>query len=216
MTIKNNANTNRNINSNKDNNKYDNSTNEALADAFAGVIGTLVSLWCFYPIERIKTNIQAGKSLSYTNKNNNSNKLQIQEKNVYVLLLNLLKKSFRGCFTKSLHATSSSFCYFYFYSWIVSFYKNKRQRRTGTARIIGHNDNTTKSIQSTLPLRPSTRLVLSAIAAMINTFVTLPLDVLSSKRTVTSTNQDIERERERERGVVVSMKKNERTIMKEK
>jgi hypothetical protein len=36
-----------------------------VADALAGVIGTLVSLWAFYSIELIKTNLQAGGGMGF-------------------------------------------------------------------------------------------------------------------------------------------------------
>lgn len=169
-------------------------SNEALADAISGVVGTLVSLWCFYPIERIKTNLQAGKRLSSltgsssttgtqtaTTPQNDSDRIQRKLK----FLLDLIRQSFRGCLTKSMHATSSSFCYFYFYSWILSYYNHKRKRRLQSGS--SHSGHSASKLP---PLRPSTRLVLSAIAAMMNTFVTLPLDVLSSKCTVESENDD--------------------------
>lgn len=165
-------------------------SNEALADAVSGVVGTLVSLWCFYPIERIKTNLQAGKALSAPKADwsssiklseNDSDRFQRQLR----ILIDLLRKSFRGCLTKSTHATSSSFCYFYFYSWILSYYNNKRR-----LRLQRGNGISGQSYVKLTPLRPSTRLVLSAIAAMMNTFVTLPLDVLSSKRTVECDNEN--------------------------
>eukprot|EP00934_Nitzschia_sp_Nitz4_P007049 Nitzschia sp. Nitz4//scaffold9_size221794//26611//27630//NITZ4_001320-RA/size221794-processed-gene-0.308-mRNA-1//-1//CDS//3329560923//7039//frame0 len=108
----------------------------ALADALAGVAGSIVSLWTFYPVEVWKTNSQAGSS---------------PEK----------QSLYQGFFVKSLHTASSSFCYFYLYSWIFS---NWRQW-------------TTKSNPSV-----TTRLLLSAVAAMLNTFFTLPLDVISSQQ----------------------------------
>jgi hypothetical protein len=169
-------------------------SNEALADAFSGVVGTLVSLWCFYPIERIKTNLQAGKSLSSSSatatatltatSENDSDCINRQIK----ALLDMIQQSFRGCLTKSMHATSSSFCYFYFYSWILSFHNNKRRHRLQMGN--NNNNNSSQNPQKLAPLRPSTRLVLSAIAAMMNTLLTLPLDVLSSKRTVESENDN--------------------------
>jgi hypothetical protein len=87
-------------------------------------------------------------------------------------LLHVLQSMFRGCFTKTLYATSSSFCYFFLYSFLVSSYHHRRRRRL--------------SISAT-HLYPSTRLLLSAVAAVLNTFITLPLDVLSSQRTVQNT-----------------------------
>lgn len=63
-----------------------------------------------------------------------------------------------GLGLKSLHTASSSFTYFYLYSWIVAQYTSGNRR-----------------------LSPSSRLVLSALAAMLNTCLTLPLDVLSAQ-----------------------------------
>jgi hypothetical protein len=108
----------------------------ALADAVAGVAGSLVSLWTFYPIEVWKTNLQAGSTVSK-------------------------KSMFQGCRAKTLHTASSSFCYFFLYSWIFSNWK----RRAPNAKT-----------------HPGTRLILSAVAAMLNTMITFPLDVISSKQ----------------------------------
>jgi len=104
---------------------------KALADALAGVIASLVSLWSFYPIENIKTNVQA-------NNNNTATSAGL----------------YRGVGVKTLHTATSSFCYFYIYSWI------SKGKHSSTLR----------------------RLMLSAVAAMLNTCLTLPLDVLSAKQ----------------------------------
>jgi len=113
---------------------------KALADAVSGVAGSLVSLWTFYPIEVIKSNLQVGSP-------------QLGKK----------RSLFQGCRSKTLHTASSSFCYFFFYSWIFNKWKQRYN-------IPKHKIN------------PATRLLLSAVAAMMNTFITLPLDVLSSKQ----------------------------------
>jgi hypothetical protein len=63
---------------------------------------------------------------------------------------------YRGVATKTLQTASSNFIYFYIYSWISSWKKEKSSALT--------------------------RLLLSAIAAMLNTCLTLPLDVLSAKQ----------------------------------
>jgi hypothetical protein len=107
----------------------------ALADAVAGVAGSVVALWTFYPIEVWKTNAQAGSSSKQ-------------------------KPLLHGCGIKTLHTASSSFCYFFLYSWIFSAWT--------------HNEP--KKKVSTMA-----RLILSAVAAMLNTMVTLPLDVMSAK-----------------------------------
>ena len=72
-----------------------------------------------------------------------------------------------GLQTKSLHTASSSFFYFYLYSWILS---------SWTARIP----------TSSKKMSVSTRLLLSAVAAMLNTCLTLPLDVLSARHQTAS------------------------------
>jgi hypothetical protein len=194
----------------------------AVADALAGVIGTLVSLWAFYPIELIKTNLQAGGGMGGfrsrrqqikqqqnhpgsrnddgTNHNNRLIGLllssflnKIDDKRYHKTtaasddvdndsirhlcsrVSHILRTMFRGCRTKTIQAASSSFCYFYLYSWIVSLYQKRKK--------ISNTKGATR-------MHPSTRLILSAIAAVINTFLTLPLDVLSSQHVVTTSKHD--------------------------
>jgi phosphatidylglycerophosphatase A len=107
----------------------------ALADAVAGVAGSVVALWTFYPIEVWKTNAQAGSCSKP-------------------------KPLFHGCGIKTLHTASSSFCYFFLYSWTFSAWtRNEPKKKISTMA----------------------RLILSAVAAMLNTMVTLPLDVMSAK-----------------------------------
>jgi hypothetical protein len=125
------------------------SRRKALADAVAGVIGSVVSLWTFYPIEVLKTNLQAGSS----GKRRGS--------------------MFQGCQSKTLHTTSSSFCYFFLYSYIFAYWKRQNNNRNAEVKT-------------------STRLVLTAIAAMLNTAVTLPLDVISLKH-VTSAEKEVQK-----------------------
>jgi adenine nucleotide transporter 17 len=124
---------------------------KAVADALAGVVGSLVSLWVAYPIDVLKTNIQAGRESSW-----NPDQL------------------FAGWKSKTLHTASSSFCYFYLYSWIFSSWTASRKKKQISA---------------------PTRLVLSAIAAMLNTCATLPFDVISTRhQTADAGNKIIERE----------------------
>ena len=124
---------------------------KAVADALAGVAGSLVSLWVAYPIDVWKTNVQAGRESSW-----NPDQL------------------FAGWKTKTLHTASSSFCYFYLYSWIFSSWTASRKNKQVSA---------------------PTRLVLSAIAAMLNTCATLPFDVISTRhQTADAGNKIIDRE----------------------
>ena len=80
---------------------------------------------------------------------------------------------FAGMKLKTLHTASSSFCYFFLYSWIFSWHRRRQEfsKRQGNIAV-------------------STRLVLSAVAAMINTCVTLPLDVLASRNQVSCKDPD--------------------------
>jgi hypothetical protein len=129
---------------------------KALADALAGVAATVVSLWAFYPMDVIKTKLQAGGPSSTLKDGKNKSQQAFMQ---------LLQGLFRGWGIKTLHASSSSFCYFYLYSWIVSWWTTSRPTKNGSNK-----------------LSPAVRLTLSAIAAMMNTMLTLPLDVLASQR----------------------------------
>jgi adenine nucleotide transporter 17 len=84
------------------------------------------------------------------------------------------RSMFLGCRAKTLHTASSNFCYFFLYSWIFS--KWEKQNPSANKKI-----------------HPATRLLLSAIAAMLNTMITLPLDVISSKQ-VTQREEDKDRD----------------------
>jgi hypothetical protein len=83
---------------------------------------------------------------------------------------------YRGVGAKTLHSASSSFLYFYLYSWITTWW----------------TDRTKGSKISTLA-----RLSLSAVAAMLNTAVTLPLDVVSSQQQTSFSNGDSGRSQSR-------------------
>jgi Mitochondrial carrier protein len=115
----------------------------ALADAMAGVMGSLVALWAFYPMDVIKTNLQAQTETQTSSCSSTSTSA-----------MNL----FRGLHIKTLHTAASSFCYFYIHSYIVSMFQQQQQQHSTTMK-----------------------LTLSAIAAMMNTFLTLPLDVIASR-----------------------------------
>ncbi|KAG7358358.1 mitochondrial carrier protein [Nitzschia inconspicua] len=158
---------------------------KALADAVAGVAATLISLWAFYPLEVIKTNLQATLQGRFGIDDNEKSSLTSQSSNRQhdlSSLLRQLQKLFRGCSTKTLHASASSFCYFFLYSFILSTYHRQRQQMLPTQQQQYPSSSESKS------LHPSTRLVLSALAAILNTFLTLPLDVLSSQHAIETNN----------------------------
>lgn len=136
---------------------------KALADAIAGLAGSLVALWTFYPLDVWKTHLQAGL-VSFRRTNSNS-----------------LSVWYRGIGSKTLHSASSSFVYFYLESWVMTWYMQRRQRRQllQPSRAVVHGHLTTLE-----------HLILSAIAAILNTAITLPLDVISSVHQTSSLNDD--------------------------
>ena len=73
----------------------------------------------------------------------------------------LVKHLLQGLPVKTLHTTASSFCYFYIHSHVVSYWNTYRQQ----------------SKESTI-----SQLILSALAAAINTCLTLPLDDMASRQ----------------------------------
>ena len=146
---------------------------KALADAVAGVIGSLVSMLVFYPVDVWKTNIQAGKG--------HASKVESEDEiingavsRIYShsfrghSLLQRINIYFRGISYKIAHTTVSSFTYFYVYSLVQSKYFAYR-------RAFGRDNDKTARMTTI------TRLFLAAFSAAINTCITLPLDTLSSR-----------------------------------
>lgn len=129
---------------------------KALADAIAGLAGSLVALWTFYPLDVWKTHLQADITSFRTS--------------------NPLSMWYRGIGSKTLHSASSSFVYFYLESWVMTWYKQRRQILSNT---VGYN-----------PISTLEHLILSAIAAILNTAITLPLDVISSIHQTSAVGDD--------------------------
>jgi len=176
-------------------------TREAFADATAGVCGSLAAMLAFYPIDVIKTNLQAQKSDGKTTTNNEDDKQEIigggcgtttlktntsttitEKKRMLsttktISIIQNFKKFARGLHYKTAHTVTSSFVYFFLYSWIQSQHRRYHIRKIRSSGRHGYGVND-KNLY-----KPSTsdRLLLSAIAAMINTLLTLPLDVLTAR-----------------------------------
>lgn len=140
-------------------------TNSAFIDAVGGVVATVVTVWSFYPLDLWKTKLQAGgngsSSLTLPAEQEQENEPNVPSKETQIV-----QSLFKGVGAKSLHSIGSSFCYFYIYSWIVA--RHRRRRK---------NDQDNRHHVS-----PGTGLLLSALAAAANTFITLPLDVISTRR----------------------------------
>ena len=153
----------------------------ALADAAAGVAGSLVSMLAFYPVDVYKTNLQAGRcgsgnggrGVGRRNRNSSIQKKKDDARNTILYLLQFLRSSFRGIQYKTAHTIAGSFAYFFFYSWITA-----RHR----AYITGGSGGGGSSKGGKYSPSTSARLLLAAIAAMMNTTLTLPLDVVSVRQ----------------------------------
>lgn len=128
--------------------------NRAGSEAVAGTLASLMSLWVFYPFDVWKTIVQTTPSSSreLLLANNMNSPFPVH-----------LAKAFAGWKMKTLHTASSNFSYFFLYSWLCSQWERR------------HAPSSTTKMMS-VPMR----LLLSAIAAMLNTCITLPLDVLST------------------------------------
>jgi len=174
-----------------DRNSASSATRSALADAAAGVAGSLTSMLAFYPVDVYKTNLQAGRERSdyeynrsdQPNKNTSEivgrskNKKNIVSTALYAL--RIFMASFRGVHYKTAHTVASSFAYFFIYSWITA--RHRTYVRSSSVGGDGGKD-----------YHPSTsaRLVLAALAAMMNTTLTLPLDVVSARKQTASDSDE--------------------------
>jgi len=166
-------------------------TNKALADALAGVAASLISLWVFYPVELWKIHAQAavaGDEGDPTNNNNNelAEDHKAGRRRLVVRIRDLASLLFAGIGTKTLQATTSSFCYFYLYSWILSLWHRQRHG----LRYIHSKAGGAQQVATTTTITAPTRLLLTALAAVLNTLVTLPLDNVSTRQQVSGRRKD--------------------------
>ena len=174
----------------------------ALSDAVAGTIASLVSMLLFYPVDVYKTNIQAGNNPMNQNKEQRKETKDTKKEekdpmmkqcattsltafNLSSFLLSLLSKKpsilFRGLSYKTMHTITSSFAYFFIYSYLRSLHQSRRSRQRLRQRREG-NSNSMNGAESSI----TSQLVLTSIAAIFNQLLTLPLDVLASRRQTSS------------------------------
>eukprot|EP00970_Alexandrium_tamarense_P015231 scaffold4900_cov193-Alexandrium_tamarense.AAC.8 len=163
---------------------HDAARRKALADATAGVIGSLVSMLAFYPVDVWKTSLQAGvttnsdrgkaqSSNGDTSDERNGNSLendgtQHQKNQPSTEIQSFdISRLFPGLPHKILHTIVSSFTYFFVYSFVQS--KHASYRRSFT---IPYKEQGTSTI---------TKMLLTAFSAVMNTCITLPLDTISSR-----------------------------------
>ncbi len=151
---------------------------KALADATAGVVGSLVSMLCFYPVDVWKTSLQAaaGQASLPGADDLQQQKSSLQKRRLYQFY-NLLSKLssiqiadlFRGLHHKVAHTIVSSFTYFFVYSLVDTKYLTYRQRNQSSTTSEAYKMSTVA------------KLLLTAFSAMINTAITLPFDTISSR-----------------------------------
>jgi len=158
------------------------SKSSPLADAVAGVIGSLVAMGVFYPMDTIKINLQAASS-----SDDNENDIG-RDKNIISALDSLIKlvsckdnspsstlmimNLFKGIHIKGIHTITSSFSYFYFYSMIQARHRKRHYQTSSTPYQI----------------RAGERMVMASIAAILNVLLTLPLDVISARQQTSKGN----------------------------
>lgn len=156
-------------------------TRVALADASAGMVGSLASMLAFYPLDVLKTNLQVSGNSFSSQKQTKKGDSEEQEIKVKIT------KLFRGVHYKTGHTIASSFCYFYLYSWIQSQYLllSRRLQQVPPEHIMKEINHEINYKQSSTNI--FSKLLISAVAAMMNTCFTLPLDVLSTKHQASGT-----------------------------
>ena len=143
----------------------------ALADAAAGVVGSLFSMLCFYPVDVYKTSLQAAAGDDDDDESRHQSSSSMQKKRCSFHQPSMLSVAdlFRGLHHKIAHTIVSSFTYFYVYSLVTTKYLSYRR---GNA----HHSQRLQQKTSTIA-----KLILTAFSAMINTAITLPFDTISSR-----------------------------------
>lgn len=150
---------------------------KALADAAAGVVGSLVSMLCFYPVDVWKTSLQAAAGQVLPTDGDESRQRSVRKQQFYLYHDLMSKLSsiqiadlFRGLHHKVAHTIVSSFTYFFVYSLVDTKYLAYRRRHQSSS-----------STSDTYKTSTVAKLLLTAFSAMINTAITLPFDTISSR-----------------------------------
>ena len=109
---------------------------KALADAFAGVMASLISTMAFYPVDVWKTSMQADGVVNHNKDETDEGRSSVsggQQSTTATTTVHrlqfLLTKSFRGLPHKLLHTMGSSFTYFFVYSLVQTKYTAYVKRR---------------------------------------------------------------------------------------
>jgi hypothetical protein len=185
----------------------------AFADATAGVVGSLAAMLAFYPVDVWKTSLQANtaRSIQCKDKEDGASSSSNFSQNSGIMTTTTtlpsaaaisitITRLFRGLPYKIAHTIASSFTYWYVYSLLqtkYAAYQLHYHHAPSRTTIESSTKNDSSSSSSNSSSRPSTtksssssvvtKLLLTAVAAMINTGITLPLDTISSRRQVALT-----------------------------
>lgn len=181
---------------------------KAFADATAGVVGSLAAMLAFYPVDVWKTSLQANNAASASADNNTgvllsprgTSKFNVTSTSPLIPARTITSKTFtrlfRGLPFKIAHTIASSFTYWFVYSLLqtkyaayqlnIHFQHHSVQKSQTTFELSPSisSKNSSSSSSSSNSSSVVAKLVLTAIAAMINTGITLPLDTISSRRQV--------------------------------
>ena len=177
----------------------------AFADATAGVIGSLAAMLAFYPVDVWKTSLQANATIITRRANKqcrddedddavapanihllaaNSNDVSIVTSTTLPSIVSSISQTvlrlFRGLPYKIAHTIASSFTYWYVYSLLQTKYAAYQLNHHRLSSTSTSSSSSSKNSSSSVVAK----LILTAIAAMINTGITLPLDTISSRRQV--------------------------------
>ena len=172
----------------------------AFADATAGVIGSLAAMLAFYPVDVWKTSLQANATITRrANKQCRDDDAVATTANIHLLAANsndivtstplpsivssiskTVLRLFRGLPYKIAHTIASSFTYWYVYSLLQTKYAAYQLNHHRLSSTSTSSSSSSKNSSSSVVAK----LILTAIAAMLNTGITLPLDTISSRRQV--------------------------------
>ncbi len=177
----------------------------AFADATAGVVGSLAAMLAFYPVDVWKTSLQAYNNATARSVQCKDDDGILQSAAAIIPSPTTIPKTitrlFRGLPYKIAHTIASSFTYWFVYSLLQTkyaayqlHYHHVPSRTTIESSPKSYSSGSSSSSRTSTTSSSTgsvvTKLLLTAVAAMINTGITLPLDTISSRRQVTLTNDD--------------------------
>jgi hypothetical protein len=145
--------------------------NQALAEATAAAAASLVSMLSSYPVDVIKTNLQANKDTT-NKKEKENNKDETIQCYSSKSKMNAIKSLFRGVHFRSMQFIVQYFTYFYIYSTVKS-----THRRIAEGKTRG-------KVKKLYEPSVTVQLLLAAVSAMITVVTTLPLETIATRKQI--------------------------------